>query len=54
MMSTFNETTEENLLSVMSVEVPANGKISTTVKLEDIRRHPDRPDREKRGSRKII
>ena len=41
MMSTFNETTEENLLSVMSVEVPANGKISTTVKLEDIRRHPD-------------
>jgi len=41
MMSTFNETTEENLLSVMSVEVPANGKISTTIKLEDIRRHPD-------------
>ena len=41
MMSTFNETTEENLLSVMSVEVPANGKISTSVKLDDIRRHPD-------------
>ncbi|MBQ4400213.1 MAG: hypothetical protein II830_02830, partial [Alphaproteobacteria bacterium] len=41
MMSTFNETTEENLLSVMSVEVPANGKISTSVKLDDIRRHPE-------------
>ena len=40
-MSSFNETTEENLLSVMSIEVPVNGKIDTSIKLEDIRRHPD-------------
>ncbi|MBQ8481204.1 MAG: AsmA-like C-terminal domain-containing protein [Alphaproteobacteria bacterium] len=40
-LSTFNETTEENLLSVMSVEVPANGKVNTVIKLEDIRHHPE-------------
>lgn len=40
MMSTFNETTEENLLSIMSVEVPVNGKISTSIMMEDIRLHP--------------
>ena len=40
-MSTFNETTEENLLSVMAVEVPVNGKINTSIKLEDIRMHPE-------------
>ena len=40
-LSTFNETTEENLLSVMSVEVPVNGKVSTLIKLDDIRTHPE-------------
>lgn len=41
MLSTFNETTEENMLSVMSVEVPVNGKINTVIKLQDLRNNPD-------------
>lgn len=41
MMSTFNETTEDNILSSMSIEVPVNGKVSTTIKLADILAHPD-------------
>lgn len=40
-MSTFNETTEENILSVMSVEVPVNGKISSIIKLDEIRHNPE-------------
>jgi len=39
-MSTFNETTEENIFSMMSIEVPVNGKISTTLKLTDVLQHP--------------
>lgn len=40
-MSTFNETTEENLLSVISIEVPVNGKLNTTINLQDVRLHPE-------------
>ncbi|MBQ9270678.1 MAG: hypothetical protein IJ218_00210 [Alphaproteobacteria bacterium] len=40
MMETFNETTEDNIFSHMSVEVPMNGKIDTTIKLTDILTHP--------------
>lgn len=41
LMSTYNETTEDNLLSVMEIEIPVNGKINTVVKMADILLHPD-------------
>lgn len=41
MMSTFNETTEDNIFSMMAVEVPVNGKISTQIQMADILQHPD-------------
>lgn len=41
MMSTFNETTEDNILSEMSIEVPVNGKVNTTIRLADILAHPE-------------
>lgn len=40
MMEAFNETTEDNIFSHISVEVPINGKIDATVKLTDILAHP--------------
>ena len=40
LMSTFNETTEDNILSSMSVEVPINGKINTKIMLRDILNNP--------------
>ncbi|MBR2137340.1 MAG: AsmA-like C-terminal domain-containing protein [Alphaproteobacteria bacterium] len=40
MVSTFNDTTEDNMLSMMSIEIPVNGKISTNVFLTDILNHP--------------
>ena len=39
-MSTFNETTEDNVFSMLAVEVPVNGKVSTKIKLADILQHP--------------
>ena len=41
LMSTFNETTEDNMLSMMSIEVPVNGKIDTVLQMADILRHPE-------------
>ena len=41
LMGTFNETTEDNIFSMMSIEVPVNGKVSTIIKLEDILKHPE-------------
>jgi len=41
LMSTYNETTEDNLLSVMEIEIPVNGKINTSIKMADILQHPD-------------
>ena len=38
--STLNETTEDNLFSVMSIEVPVNGKIDTTLALAEVLQHP--------------
>ncbi len=40
-MSTFNETTEDNVFSMMSIEVPVNGKVSTSLKLTDVLQHPE-------------
>lgn len=40
-LSTFNETTEDNVFTAMSVEVPVNGKINTSLKLSDILAHAD-------------
>ncbi len=39
-MSTFNETTEDNVFSMLSIEVPVNGKVTTALKLTDILQHP--------------
>ena len=41
LMSTFNETTEDNIFSMMSIEVPVNGKVSTSLKLTDVLQHPE-------------
>lgn len=41
LMGTFNETTEDNIFSMMSVEVPVNGKVSTVLKLADILQYPE-------------
>ena len=38
-MSTFNETTEDNMLSMLGIEVPVNGKISTSIQLADMLQH---------------
>ncbi len=40
-IGTFNETTEDNMLSMMSIELPVNGKISTSIDLADILQNPD-------------
>ena len=40
MMEAFNETTEDNIFSHLSIEVPINGKLETTIKLTDILAHP--------------
>ncbi|MBR6355767.1 MAG: hypothetical protein IKR92_02825, partial [Alphaproteobacteria bacterium] len=40
MMATLNNTTEDNALSNIAVEVPVNGKINTSIKLTDILAHP--------------
>ena len=40
-ISTFNETTEDNIFSMMAIEVPVNGKINTKLKLTDILQHPE-------------
>ncbi len=40
-MSTFNETTEDNMLSMLGVEVPVNGKISTSVQLAGMLQHTE-------------
>ncbi|MBR1825318.1 MAG: hypothetical protein IJ770_01880 [Alphaproteobacteria bacterium] len=40
MMEAFNETTEDNMFSYISVEVPINGKIDTVIELTDILAHP--------------
>lgn len=41
MISTFNDTTEDNMLSMMGIEVPVNGKINTNIFLTDILQHPE-------------
>ena len=41
LMGTFNETTEDNVFSMMSIEVPVNGKVSTVLKLADVLQHPE-------------
>lgn len=41
LMHSFNETTQPDTLSVLSIEVPLNGKIDTTINLADILKHPD-------------
>lgn len=41
LIGTFNETTEENIFSTMSIEIPVNGKISTTFNLIDILQNPE-------------
>jgi hypothetical protein len=41
MMNGFNETTQENALTEMSIEVPVNGKINTTLKLAEVLQHPE-------------
>ncbi len=38
-MSTFNETTEDNMLSMLNIDVPVNGKISTSIQLADMLQH---------------
>ena len=40
LISTFNETTEDNVFSMMSIEVPVNGKINTTINLSDMLQNP--------------
>lgn len=40
-LSTFNETTEDNVLSMLTVEVPVNGKINTSIQLADILDHAE-------------
>ena len=44
-MSSFNDTTEENILSAMSIEVPVNGKISTQIQLHDLLQHPENAEK---------
>ena len=41
MMGMFNDTTEDNVLSVMSIEVPVNGKVDTVLNLNEILQHSD-------------
>ncbi len=40
-IATFNTTTEENVFSTMNIEVPVNGKITTTIDLTDILKNPE-------------
>ena len=40
LISTFNDTTEDNVFSMMSIEVPVNGKINTSINLTDILQNP--------------
>lgn len=40
LMGSLNETTEENIFSVMSIDVPVNGKISAAINLRDILQNP--------------
>ena len=40
-ISTFNETTEDNVFSTMNIAVPVNGKVSAQVDLKDILEHSE-------------